>query len=201
METMARAVELGIRCSIGHSDANTAEALAGLEAGAVSATHTFNAMRPLNQRDPGILGIVLDREDLYADLICDGMHVAPELVRLWFKAKGPERAILITDALPATGMPDGVYTLGETRVHVQGGRCVTDAGVLAGSVLTLDEAVRRLRVYTGTDVATAIRLAWRNPRRMLGWQYEFGVGSEATLNVYGEDGHLRATILRGELLQ
>jgi N-acetylglucosamine-6-phosphate deacetylase len=200
-ETMARASELAIRCSIGHSDASTAEALCGVKAGAVSATHTFNAMRPLNHRDPGILGIVLDRDDLYADLICDGVHVAPELVRLWFKAKGPDRAILITDALQATGMPDGVYRLGETRVHVQNGRCVTDDGVLAGSVLTLDKAVTRMRAFTGADMATAFRLAWRNPLRMLGWKDDFGVGSEATLNVYGEDGNLRATILRGKLLQ
>lgn len=201
VETMARARELGIRCSIGHSDAGTAEALAGVKAGAVSATHTFNAMRPLNHRDPGVLGIVLDRDDLYADLICDGVHVAPELVRLWFKAKGPDRAILITDALQATGMPNGVYRLGETRVHVQDERCVTDDGVLAGSTLTLDEAVRRMRAFTGADLATAVRLAWRNPHRMLGWTDEFGAGSEATLNVYGEDGNLRATILRGKLLQ
>ncbi len=201
VETMARATELGIRCSLGHSDANTAETLRGVAAGARSATHTFNAMRPLNQRDPGILGIVLDRDDLYADLICDGIHVAPELVRLWFKAKGPDRAILITDALQATGMPNGVYRLGETRVHVEDGRCVTDDGVLAGSVITLAEAVKNMRAFTGADLATAVRLAWRNPHRMLGWQHELEEGSEATLNVYGEHGDLRATILRGKLLQ
>jgi N-acetylglucosamine-6-phosphate deacetylase len=200
-ETMARATELGIRCSMGHSDAGTAEALAGVKAGGVSGTHTFNAMRPLNHHDPGILGVVLDCDDLYADLICDGIHVAPELVRLWFKAKGPDRAILITDALGATGMPNGVYRLGKTRVRVQDERCITDNGVLAGSVLTLDEAVRRMRVFTGTDLVTAVRLAWRNPHRMLGWADEFGIGSDATLNVYGEDGNLSATILRGKILR
>lgn len=199
-ETMQRATELGIRCSMGHSDAGTAEALAGVKAGAVSATHTFNAMRALNHRDPGILGVVLDREDIFADLICDGVHVAPELVRLWFKAKGPDRSILITDALQATGMPNGLYRLGETRVHVQDRRCTTGDGVLAGSVITLDEAVRRMRAFTGVDLATAVWLAWRNPTRMLGWKHDFGPGSEATLNVYSGDGNLRATILRGELL-
>jgi N-acetylglucosamine-6-phosphate deacetylase len=201
IETMARAAELGIRCSMGHSNASTAEALAGLHVGAVSATHTFNAMRRLDHRDPGILGVVLDRDDLYSDLICDGVHVAPEIVRLWLKAKGPDRAILITDALQAAGMPNGVYRLGETRVHVQDGRCVTDNGVLAGSVLTLDEAVRRMRAFTGADLATAIRLAWRNPHRMLGLQEEFGVGSDATINVFSDDCNLRATILRGKVLQ
>src|SRR5947209_1252907 len=106
LEAIRRAVELGIRCSIGHSNANKVETLKGLEAGAVSATHTYNAMRPLDHREPGILGIVLDRDELYADLICDGVHVAPELVRLWFNSKGAERAILITDSLQAAGMPD-----------------------------------------------------------------------------------------------
>jgi N-acetylglucosamine-6-phosphate deacetylase len=102
-------------------------------------------MRPLDHREPGILGVVLGRHEIYADLICDGIHVAPELVRLWLKSKGPERAILITDSLPATGMSNGVYKVGGTTVHVEDGRCTTDTGVLAGSVLTLDEAVARLQ--------------------------------------------------------
>jgi N-acetylglucosamine-6-phosphate deacetylase len=101
LETIARANELGIRSSIGHSNANTAETLTGLKAGAISATHTYNAMRSLDHREPGILGIVLDRDEMYSDLICDGVHVAPEMVRLWFKSKGPERAILITDSREA----------------------------------------------------------------------------------------------------
>jgi hypothetical protein len=104
-ETIARATELGIRASIGHSNATKAEAWAGLDAGAITATHTFNAMRPLDHREPGILGVVLDRDDIFADLICDGLHVSPEAVRLWFKAKEPRMGILITDALEATGMP------------------------------------------------------------------------------------------------
>jgi N-acetylglucosamine-6-phosphate deacetylase len=200
LETIARANELGIRCSIGHSDANATEALDALGAGAVSATHTFNAMRPLDHREPGILGIVLDRDDMYADLICDGVHVAPELVRLWFKAKGPERAILITDSLEATGMPDGRYKLGQTIVNVKDRHCTTERGVLAGSVLTLDEAVRKLQEFTGTDLATAVRLASTNPARMLGLPHELRVGVDANLNIYGPAGDLKATVLRGQLI-
>jgi N-acetylglucosamine-6-phosphate deacetylase len=133
LETIARAGELGIRASIGHSNATKAQAMAGVDSGATSATHTFNAMRPLDHREPGILGVVLDREDIFADLICDGLHVSPEAVRLWFKAKGPRMGILITDSLEAAGMPDGVYKIGETRIHVRGQTCTTDAGVLAGA--------------------------------------------------------------------
>jgi N-acetylglucosamine-6-phosphate deacetylase len=178
LETIARANELGIRCSIGHSDANAAEALDALRAGAASATHTFNAMRPLHHREPGILGVVLDRDDTYADLICDGVHVAPELVRLWFKAKGPERAILITDSLEATGMPDGRYKLGQTIVDVKDGRCTTERGVLAGSVLTLDQAVRKLQ---NSPVLTWRRLSvLRHETRLACWDSHMICAPELT---------------------
>ncbi len=200
LETISRAVELGIRVSIGHSNATKAEALKGIAAGATTATHTYNAMRALDHREPGILGVVLDCEELYAELICDGVHVAPELVRLWFKAKGTERGILITDSIEATGMPDGIYKLGETTVHVQDGRCVTDAGVLAGSVIALSEAVSRMREFTGADLATAVRLASRNPARMLGLDDDLKVGSLANFNIYDVGGGLRGTVVRGKLL-
>jgi N-acetylglucosamine-6-phosphate deacetylase len=200
IETIARAHELGIRCSIGHSDADTPQTVQALKTGVASATHTFNAMRTLNQRDPGILGLVLDRDEIYSDLICDGVHVAPELVRLWLKAKGPERAILITDALEATGMPNGVYKLGETRVHVQDGRCTTDEGVLAGSVLTLDQAVTNVRSFTNCDLTTAVRLASSNPLQMLRWQDRLRIGGVANFNVFDPQGERVATVLRGKLL-
>ena len=192
LETIARATELGIRSSIGHSNANKAEALKSIEAGATTATHTYNAMRALDHREPGILGVVLDCDRLYADLICDGVHVAPEMVRLWFRAKGAGRAILITDSLEATGMPDGVYKLGETTIHVQDGRCLTDAGVLAGSVIALDQAVSKMQQFTGADLPTAVRLASRNPARMLGLPDDLKVGSTANFNVYDASGTAQA---------
>jgi N-acetylglucosamine-6-phosphate deacetylase len=200
LETIARAKELGIRISIGHSNATKAEALAGLDAGASTATHTFNAMRALDHREPGILGVVLDREDLFADLICDGLHVSPEAVRLWFKAKGPKMGILITDSLEATGMPDGVYKLGETTVHLRGRACTTEAGVLAGSVIMLDEAVANLRNITGTDLATAVRMASANPARMLGLAQPAAVGQPANFNIFDNKGNRTGTILGGEML-
>lgn len=99
LETIKRAAGLGIRSSMGPSMATQAEAIAGMQNGVVSATHTFNAMRAFDHREPGIPGVVLDRDDLHADLICDGFHVALEAVRLWLKMKGSERAILITTYL------------------------------------------------------------------------------------------------------
>ncbi|WP_263416488.1 N-acetylglucosamine-6-phosphate deacetylase [Terriglobus albidus] len=200
LETIRYAVSLGIRCSVGHSMATKSETLAGIEAGAVTATHTFNAMRPLDHREPGILGVVLDRDDLYAELICDGMHVAPEMVRLWLKAKGPDRAILITDCLAAAGMPDGTYKAGGTVVRIKGSACVTDEGTLAGSIITLDRAVENFLRMTGAPLPVAARLAASNPARMLGLPEELIPGAWADFNLYGTQGERRGTMLRGELL-
>ena len=198
LELIEYAAALGVRVSIGHSNATAAEARAAMAAGAVSATHTFNAMRPLDHREPGILGVVLDDGNLYAELICDGVHVAPEIVRLWLKAKGPDRGILITDSMAAAGMPDGEYTLGGLPVTVAGGVCLAD-GVLAGSVLTLDRAVANLRTMTGTDLPTAIRLASTNPARMAGFVDvgEVRAGLFADLNRFDRDGRLIQTYVRG----
>ena len=200
LETIARAKELGIRTSIGHSNATRAEALAALAAGAASATHTFNAMRALDHREPGILGVVLDRDDLFADIICDGLHVSPEAVRLWFKTKGEKLGILITDSLEATGMPDGTYKLGETRIHLRDHTCTTDSGVLAGSVITLDRAVANLQRFTGADIGTAARMASVNPARMLGLPDPLKVGQPANFNIFDQQGRRSGAIVRGHIV-
>jgi N-acetylglucosamine-6-phosphate deacetylase len=165
VELAAHAARRGVRVSLGHSDATAAETRAAVEAGAVSATHTFNAMRPLDHREPGILGVVLTEERLYAELICDGIHTAPEAVRLWFRAKGPERGILVTDAMSAAGMPDGEYTLGGFAVEVRAGRAMA-RGVLAGSVLTQDRALENFLRFTGAGLEEALPMLTRNPAAM-----------------------------------
>jgi N-acetylglucosamine-6-phosphate deacetylase len=199
----------GTHVSIGHSDATSEQARTAIAAGATTATHTFNAMRRLDHREPGIAGVVLDAENLYAELICDGIHVAPEFVRLWLRTKGEERAILVTDGISATGMPDGNYMLGELEVSVQDGKCLSAADLaegietLAGSVLTMDRAVANVQRITGTSLATAIRLASRNPARMLGLDKlgEIAVGQPANFNIFSADGTLQQTMLRGRLLE
>jgi N-acetylglucosamine-6-phosphate deacetylase len=202
LELIAHATASGVRVSLGHSDATEAEALAGIAAGAASATHTFNAMRALNQREPGILGTVLDRDDLYAEVICDGIHVHPALIRMWLKMKGEERTILITDGMSATGMPDGTYTLGDFAVEVKEGVCLSN-GALAGSVLTMNQAVANLMRFTGSSLATAVRLASQNPARMLGMDGLTGAGAgcAANFNRYDETGRLLSTILHGRSLE
>ncbi|HZY62265.1 MAG TPA: N-acetylglucosamine-6-phosphate deacetylase [Edaphobacter sp.] len=209
LELIQYATGRGVRCSIGHTNATATETIAAIEAGAVSATHTFNAMRPLDHREPGVLGTVLDEERLFADLICDGVHVTPPLVRLWLKAKGAARGILITDALSATGMPNGNYIVGDSTVKVFGDRAlvVKDLAIgketLAGSVLTLDRAVANLQRFTGCSLAEASRLASHNPAAMLGSPEltSLSPGSPATLNRFDVGGRLIATYLRGRRIE
>jgi N-acetylglucosamine-6-phosphate deacetylase len=194
------ATRLGVRVSLGHSNANTLEAEGGIAAGARSATHTFNAMRALDQRDPGLLGTVLDTDALYAELICDGIHVHPALVRLFWKAKGRERAILVTDGISATGMPEGEYQLGGMTVTVKDGRCTHD-GVLAGSVLTLDGAVRNFRAFTAASLADTVALVTANPAALTGAESAHGAlaaGRPADITVLAPSGEVAAVYLRGQ---
>src|ERR1700733_6169523 len=166
-ELAAHATLRGVRISIGHSDATAAQTRSAIAAGAWSATHTFNAMRPLDHREPGILGTVLTTDTLFAELICDGIHVDPALVPLWWRAKGGKRGILVTDAMSAAGMPDGEYMLGGFPVHVADGRATAN-GVLAGSVLTLDRALANFVRFTGATAEQGVRLMTANPAAMTG---------------------------------
>jgi N-acetylglucosamine-6-phosphate deacetylase len=195
----AHAVARGVRVSLGHSNATAVETRAAIAAGATSATHTFNAMRPLDHREPGILGTVLTDDSLFAELICDGIHSAPEMTKLWWRAKGPNRAILVTDAMSATGMPDGEYRLGGLTVQVANGRAMSD-GVLAGSVLTLDRALANFLAFTGATLEQGLRLLTGNPAALTGFQAEAGSlapGSPANLVAVTPDGHLAASFLNG----
>jgi N-acetylglucosamine-6-phosphate deacetylase len=201
VELAAHATARGVRVSVGHSNATASETRAAIEAGAVSATHTFNAMRPLDHREPGILGTVLTTDSLFAELICDGVHMAPELVRLWWRAKGPERAILVTDAMSAAGMPDGQYHLGGLAVQVANGRAMA-SGVLAGSVLTLDRALENLVAFTGADLLDAAPLLTRNPAAMIGMAEGVGklvAGAAASFVAVDERGKLVASVVDGRL--
>jgi N-acetylglucosamine-6-phosphate deacetylase len=193
------AAKRGVLVSLGHSNAVSADAKAGIAAGARSATHTFNAMRSLNHRDPGILGVVLTDERIFADIVADGVHVAPEIVKLFLAAKGNDRAILITDALSATGMPDGKYKLGVFDIEVKGNLC-TNGGTIAGSVLTMDAAVRNVMSFADWDLANSVRLATENPARALGMEHKKGslaAGCDADIVVLSREGKVIKTIVGG----
>ncbi|MFZ0200059.1 MAG: N-acetylglucosamine-6-phosphate deacetylase [Candidatus Sulfotelmatobacter sp.] len=198
IEVIAEAARRKVCVSIGHSDALMESARAGVKAGARHATHTFNAMRPLDHREPGIIGEVLTNEQLSADIIADGIHTAPEIVKLFMNAKGIERAVLITDAIAAAGMPDGTYQLGPIQVEVKNGRCSSD-GKLAGSVLTMDRAVRNVVQFAEWRLEDAVRTATLNPAQAAGLAHHGHLtpGAEANFVVLGPGGEVRRTIVRG----
>jgi len=200
MEVIPEAAKRGVCVSIGHSDAEMPIAKAAVAAGARHATHTFNAMRPLDHREPGIIGEVLSDDSITADLIADGIHVDPAVVKVFLEAKGPERAVLITDGISATGMPDGRYKLGPIEVDVKDGKCTAN-GSLAGSVLTMDRAVRNVTKFSNWGLRDAVRAATFNPANAVGLSGNYGVlaaGARADFNVLSSEGNVIKTIVGGK---
>jgi N-acetylglucosamine-6-phosphate deacetylase len=197
-ELIAEAARRGICVSLGHSDASIEAAERGIAAGARHATHTFNAMRPLGHRDPGILGVALVDDRLTADVIADGVHLDPMILQLFLRARGPDRAVLITDAIAATGMPEGRYRLGALEVEVKGGVC-TSEGKLAGSVLTMDRAVRNVVEIAKWDLRSAVQLATANPARVVGetQRGRLAAGMAADMAVLNSEGIVQKTIVGG----
>jgi N-acetylglucosamine-6-phosphate deacetylase len=159
-------------------------------------------MRPLDHRAPGILGEVLTNPRLTAEMIADGVHVDPVVINLITKAKGIEGTILITDATAATGMPEGKYQLGAMEVEVKDGR-VLHNGTLAGSVLTLDRAVRNVMSFANWDLQNAVRAASFNPAKTTGAPNKglLQPGADADLVVLTASGEVKATIVKGVVVQ
>ncbi len=200
-EVIAEAARRGVCVSLGHSDADFATAKRGIAAGARHATHTFNAMRALGHRDPGILGAVLTDARVTADIIADGIHLDPAIVRLFLTMKGSEQSVLITDATAATGMPNGRYNLGPFEVEVKDGRCMIGE-TLAGSVLTMDHAVRNVMAFAGWSLRDAVRLATWNPAKAAGIEQNAGrlvPGAFADVVVLTPAGEVQQTMVRGQM--
>ena len=198
LEVIAEAARRGVCVSLGHSDADFAAAERGIVAGARHATHTFNAMRPLDHRSPGILGAVLTDHRMSADIIADGVHLDPAIVKLFADAKGATQTVLITDAISATGMPEGRYRLGSFEVDVRDGKCMVD-GKLAGSVLTMDRAVRNLARFAEWDLTRAVAAASQNPARVarIANKGVLAVGADADFVVLNSEGEVLRTFVGG----
>ena len=200
IEVITEAARRNVCVSIGHSDAELPAAGQAVHAGARHATHTFNAMRPLDHRNPGIIGEVLSDDRITADIIADGIHVSPEVVKVFLQAKGQERAVLITDAISATGMPEGRYQLGPIQVDVKDGKCTAN-GSLAGSVLTMDRAVRNVTHFSNWTLRDAVRAATLNPAQAVGMSVTHGVlaaGASADFVVLNSAGEVLRTFVGGQ---
>jgi N-acetylglucosamine-6-phosphate deacetylase len=202
LEVIAAATKRGVCVSIGHSDASLDQARRGVAAGAHHATHTFNAMRPLDHREPGIIAEVLTNPRISAEIIADGIHLHPSVVNLIAKAKGIEGTVLVTDATAAAGMPDGKYYLGLVEIEVKDGMCLHE-GTLAGSVLTLDRAVRNLMNFAHWDLQNAVRAAGLNPAKAAGARDKglLQIGTDADLVVLEANGDMKACVAKGVIVQ
>ena len=201
-EVIAEATRRGVCVSLGHSNADLNATRDAVAAGARHATHGFNAMRPLDHREPGIVGEMLTDSRLTADIIADGVHLNPAIVDLFLRAKGADSAVLISDATAATGMPDGHYRLGSVDVEVKNGRCTAD-GRLAGSVLTMDRAVRNVMQFARWDLQQALRPASLNPSRVAGLtnRGRLEAGCSADIVVLTPAGEVKTTIVHGVVLE
>ena len=193
--------ERGVLVSAGHSLANYEQALAGFAAGVRCGTHLFNAMPPLGHRDPGLAGALLTRTGIAAGLIPDGMHVHPAMAALAWRCKGPQGLCLVTDAMAALGMPPGVYRLGDYEVTVDERTARLPDGTLAGSILTLDAALRGLVQYTGCTLVEALPTVTVTPARLLGLAHKgcLEIGADADLVLLTPQGEVVKTWVEGEM--
>lgn len=194
--------ENGIILSFGHSGADydqALEAMAGVESCHVS--HLFNAMSPLHHRAPGLAGAALTQDDVHCELICDNIHVHPAMQKLVYKAKGRDGIILITDSMRACLLGDGESELGGQKVFVQNGQARLADGSLAGSVLTMDQAVMNFLGNTGASLPDTIAMATINPAKDLGVYDRMGsleAGKNADFTIFDETGKITYTVIGGE---
>ena len=163
-----QAAQAGIAVSLGHSAADAETAHAAADWGATRVTHTFNAQPPLHHRAPGLSGAAMVDDHLYAEFIADGVHLHGDIVRLLVRCKGADKAVAITDAMEAAGLPDGAYQLGGQPVAVRGGEARLADGTLAGSVLTMRQALHNLIHLFGIDPHDAVRMCTRTPAEAIG---------------------------------
>ncbi|MBA2944072.1 N-acetylglucosamine-6-phosphate deacetylase [Paenibacillus sp. CGMCC 1.16610] len=204
-ETIAWLRDHGIVAACGHTDASYADIQSAVGAGLSHAVHTFNAMKPLHHREPGTVGAVLTDDRISGEVIADGHHVHPAAIRLLVKTKQPDGLLLITDAMSAAGLGDGQYDLGGQAVTVQSGVArLTEGGALAGSTLTMIDALRFMVREVGVSVEEASRFASGNPARLLQLQASHGSiaqGKQADLLLVSPELELERVWIRGKELQ
>ena len=198
MELVSYLKSRGVTVSIGHSAATAEECARSIELGVNSSTHTCNGMEPLHHRKPGVLGVTLTQDAIRAEFIADLIHIDPILIRLIYRAKGPQGCYYCTDSLEAAGMPDGVYNLGGSDVTVHNG-IAKKGDSLAGSTLTMDQGLRNLVQKVGLPLADALGMGTRIPAQVIG-RTDLGriaPGCKADFILLDRDLRVRATYVRG----
>jgi len=202
LDAIARLTERGIVASLGHTAASYEEVIRAIDAGARMVTHLYNAMSPLHHRAPGAVGAALTDDRVVVGIVADGVHAHPAAMRLALRAKGARGVALVTDAMSAAGMGPGIYELAGKRVVVDATSARLDDGTLAGSILTMDEAVRRTVRLGGASPEEALRMASEVPARVLGLDRKgrLAVGCDADLVLLDEELRVRATLVGGRVV-
>ena len=197
-----RLVEAGVTVSIGHSDATYEQTLEAISIGVTHMTHCCNAMRPLYHRDPGPLGAVALSTQVMGELIADGVHVHPAMAAIVGKIFGPERLVVITDAQPGAGKDGATFEFAGQPLHVERGAARLADGAIAGSILTMDQALRNARRMMGATLPEAVGMLTLNPARAIHLDDRKGrlrPGYDADLLLFSSDLTLQATFCRGQL--
>ena len=194
-----------VNISLAHTNADYDTAKAAFDAGANHAVHLYNAMPAFTHRAPGVVGAVSDSEHVMAEIICDGVHIHPSVVRATFKMMGADRMILISDSMRATGMPDGRYTLGGLDVDVVGNRAtLVSDGALAGSATNLMDCMRTAVKKMGIPLETAVACATMNPAKSLGVYDQYGsikAGKKADVVLLDKELNLKMVIKDGKKIR
>lgn len=193
----------GITVSLGHSEADYETALSAIRLGASHATHLFNAMPPMHHRNPGLVAACINEPDVCVEIIADGVHLHPQIVRLVVSAKGVRSTILVTDAMSAVGMPDGIYTLGAHTVRVKRNLCTLPDGTIASSMLTMNHAVKNAVAFAGVSLSEAALMASLLPAQVCGVAHRKGSierGKDADLALMDDDFDVWLTIQKGRVV-
>lgn len=200
---LATLVRLGILACIGHTDATYEEAMKAIDGGARHSTHIFNAMSALDHRAPGVAGALLTDHRATVEVIADGIHVHPAVARLVIAARGSQDVALVTDAVAPAGLPEGNYDFVGRKISVFDGAVRMSNGSLAGSILTLDQAVRNIMAFTGLGWSEAISMATSVPARIAGVAFRKGSiapGADADLVALDNLGFVQRTWIRGSVM-
>lgn len=203
LEIIRSLVDSNIVASFAHSEANYEQTLAGLAAGISHVTHLFNAMSPLHHRCPGPLVAIFENEKVTAQLIADGVHIHPSVLRMAFEILGPNRIVLITDGMQAMGKPDGKYIYNGVEYESKNGAARYKDGTLIGTALGLSELVKRLMTFTNCSLDVAVKTVTENPARLLGIEDRKGsiaVGKDADLVLLDDDLSVHVTIVGGRVV-
>lgn len=201
-ELISHLKETGVIASIGHSDAAYDEVIGAIESGATHATHLFNQMRGLHHREPGVVGAIFLCEELKAELISDGIHISPEIIKLAHRILGSDRIILITDSMRAKCLKNGTYELGGQEVTVQDGKPILTDGRLAGSVLKLGQALKNMMAFTGCTLEEAVQMGSANPAQQLkifDRKGSIAIGKDADLVILDENYDVFMTFCLGHI--